>query len=543
MTKRFWQAAGLVAVMMHASGAGVRGQEAGPQGNPSGDAGQYANSYDVARAEKLKAREADWRNGAIVYQVFVDRFAPPADPQKKKDLYAAPRRLRDWHEEPTPGRFVESAGVWQHELDFWGGDLPSLRGKLDYIQGLGVDVLYLNPIHKALTNHKYDAQDYFEISPEYGTREDLQALAADLHARGMKLVLDGVFNHMGRTADWFQQGLTDPASPYRSFFYFGDEYPAGYRAWCNVLNLPELNLENPAVRARIYGDADSVVQSFLRDGVDGWRLDVAPELGFKYLAELTEAAHKSRPGSLVIGENWLYPEEWSPSLDAVMNLYYWKVIQHLADGRISGPHAGRLIERMIDDAGLEAILKSWIILDNHDLPRLRTQLPQAWERRIAQVLQMTLPGSPCVYYGVEVGLEGGHDPAQRGPMRWDLVSEDNPEFAWMKQLLDLRSQHRALRIGDFRLLDSERLLAFMRRTDRVAETVVVLVNPTALTVNDVVPLRESKLMNWQLLEDAFSDRQYRIDCGTLNAEVPGRTVCVLRPVIPASGYNPYKRVQ
>jgi glycosidase len=503
----------------------------------------YANSYDTARAKVLEARAADWRNGAIVYQVFVDRFAPAANLDAKKSLYAEPRHIKSWDETPKSGPFDEQAGVWSHELDFWGGDLASLRAKLDYIQGLGADVLYLNPIHQALTNHKYDAQDYFKVAPEYGTRADVKALAEDCHQRNMRLVLDGVFNHMGRNADWFVDAQQGPSSPHRDWFTFNESFPAGYQAWNNIRNLPELNLDNPAVQARIYGDADSVVQGYLREGVDGWRLDVAPELGFRYLGELTKAAHSAKPGSLVIGENWQYPEEWSPSLDSVMNLYYWKVIQHLVDGRISGAHAGKLVERMIDDTGMDAVLKSWVILDNHDLPRLKAQQPQRWQRQIAQVLQFTLPGSPCIYYGVEIGMDGDGDPQQRGPMRWDLVNDRNPDYAWMKKLLELRRNDRALRVGDFRLLDSERLMAFMRRTDKVAETTIVLINPSPTTVSDVVPLRESKFSNWELLKDEFSDRQFRIDCGLLNAEVPGRTACVLRPALPAGPYNPYKRIQ
>ncbi len=264
----------------------------------------HANIYDKQRAPVLAAREADWRNGAIIYQVIVDRFAPAGNLEAKRRLYPPPRKLRKWSEKPQQGTFLPDVQVWSHEIDFWGGDLQSLRGKLDYIQDLGVGVLYLNPIHQAYTNHKYDAQDYFEVSPEYGTRRDVRELADDLHQRGMKLVLDGVFNHMGRTSPWFQEALKDPNSPYREWFYIGDEYKMGYRGWVDIANLPELRMESPAVQARIFGDDDSVVQGFLRDGVDGWRLDVAPELGFNILGKLTEAAHHAKADSVVVGENW-----------------------------------------------------------------------------------------------------------------------------------------------------------------------------------------------------------------------------------------------
>lgn len=504
----------------------------------------WANRYDRQRAAVLAEREADWRNGAIVYQVIVDRFAPAADLDAKQELYSAPRRLRPWTETPARGTFLPEVQVWSHEIDFWGGDLDSLRGKLDYIQELGVDVLYLNPIHQAYTNHKYDAQDYFEVSPEYGCRADVTTLAEDCHGRGMRLVLDGVFNHLGRTSWWFSEAMANPQSPYREWFYINDKYELGYRAWFDVANLPELRLESPAVQARLFGDADSVIQGYLREGVDGWRLDVAFDIGFTVLSRLTEAAHAAKPESLIVGEIWQYPEEWSPAVDAVMNFYVGELIGYLVNGKTSGAQAGRMIDRMIADTGLGPILKSWIILDNHDLPRLKTQMSEVWQRRMAQVLQFTLPGSPCLYYGVEVGMEGGDDPENRGPMRWDLVNDDNADLIWMRKLIDLRRNNRALRIGDFRLLDSERLLAFMRRTDRVAETTIVVANATGRSITGVVPLRDSKLVCWQTLRDELSGSEMRMHAGTLEVTVPARTIRVFRPVIrDTHEYSSYKRVR
>jgi glycosidase len=255
------------------------------------DKSMFANARDRALAPKLAARAADWRIGPVVYQVLVDRFAPSADLDAKRHLYAAPRVLRAWTDQPQRGTRDDALGLWSHEIDFWGGDLASLEGKLGYLDDLGVDVLYLNPIHAAYTNHKYDAQDYFTVSPEFGTRDDVKRIAGDLHARGMRLVLDGVLNHMGRTSPMFRQALADPRSPWRDWFYIGPQYRLGYRAWWDVANLPDVNWENPAVRARLYGDPDSVVQGWLADGIDGWRLDVAYDIGFRFLGELTAAAH------------------------------------------------------------------------------------------------------------------------------------------------------------------------------------------------------------------------------------------------------------
>jgi glycosidase len=191
----------------------------------------YANAFDQLLASEFEKREADWRNGAIVYQVLVDRFEPAADLDAKKHLYPAPKKLRSWNEVAKRGEYLPQANLWSHEIDFWGGDLRSMRKRLGHVQSLGADVLYLNPIHLGYTNHKYDALDYLAVSPEYGVREDVKALAADVHARGMKLVLDGVFNHVGRNSAQFQDASKNERSRWRNWFYFGAQYPTGARAW------------------------------------------------------------------------------------------------------------------------------------------------------------------------------------------------------------------------------------------------------------------------------------------------------------------------
>lgn len=496
-------------------------------------------------SDEISKRKEDWRNGCVVYQVIVDRFAPPENLDSKRDLYPAPKRLHSWQETPHKGELLKDQGLWTHELDFWGGDLRGLTSKLDYVTSdIGVDVLYLNPIHKAFTNHKYDAQDYFEVSPEYGTRDDVKQLATELHRRGDRLVLDGVFNHIGRTSPWFKEAMDNPQSKRRDWFYIGPEYKAGYRAWYNVANLPELRLENPAVRARIYGDSDSVVQGWLRDGADGWRLDCAFDIGYSFLADLTNAAHHARNGSLVVGEVWNYPEQWLGSMDGVMNLVARELILKTVKGEISAPQTGRNLERMVNDCTLEPLLKSWIILDNHDTPRLRTALPETWQQRMAQALQFTLPGAPCIYYGAELGMNGGDDPEQRAPMQWDLVTSSNETLSWTKKLVASRRENPALRIGNFRLLDSEKLLAFMRQTDRVEETIVVAANSQPTTPTEMLVLRDSSLMSGAAMQDILTGKECSTFAGTLTLTLPPHAIVVMRPRIEAGPvYNPYKRVQ
>jgi|GEM_PF-118975 len=529
-----------------------------------------ANRYDAESRGRYEAREKDWRIGALVYQVLPDRFAPPADLQAKRHLYPAPKVLRDWSETPQRGRYLEEAKLWSHEIEFWGGDLQSLRGKLDHVQQLGADVLYLNPIHLAYTNHKYDAFDYHAVSPEFGTRDDVKALAKDVHARGMKLVLDGVFNHMGRNAPKFKEaeaafraaseGRRAAPSPehtpsgggraaaggsrFIDWFYFGPQYQSGARIWWLAENLPELNLENPEVRAHVFGARDSVVRSYLRDGVDGWRLDVAVDMGFEFLHGLTQAAHAEKPGSLVVGEIANYPKEWFPAVDGVMNFTLREIVLRLADRRLSPQLAAQMVDRMVREAGTDNLLKSWLMLDNHDTPRLATALPDPTQRRLAQLLQFTLPAAPNLYYGGEIGMTGGDDPAMRAPMRWELVTDDNPELIWTRKLIQLRKAHRALRVGDFRLVTSEKLFAFERYTDRARDTVVVVANPGSQPVSETVMVANSKLMNIWMMVDPLSGEKTRITNGLLELTLaPGAVKLLVPELSPGGGYSAYKRVQ
>lgn len=496
---------------------------------------EWLPQQDLNRRQEFIDREADWRNGAVVYQIFVDRFAPSRNLEGKRGLYAAPRKLRAWSENPVAGSYLKDAGVWSHEVDYWGGDLDSVRSKLDYLQGLGVDVVYLNPIFESLTNHKYDAWDYHKVDPVYGSRKDVADLAADLHGRKMRLMLDGVFNHVGKRSPYLKD--------HPDFFKLKDGQPI---SWLDVENLPELQLENPKVRDFLYGSTSSVVQSYLRqEKIDGWRLDVAFDLGFRYLSELTKAAHEARPGCDIIGEIWNYPEDWHPAVDGVMNMHGRVVLLRLLEGKLKGPVASAMWESMVADAGYEHLLKAWLVMDNHDTPRLNHILKQNWQVEMARVLQFTLPGSPVIYYGSELDLPGGDDPANRAPMRWEQATESNKMLALHRQLVKLRRGHPALRIGDFRRLHSDKCFGFLRKTLSAKETVVVVANPTDQPVEEFLQLRDGKLQDVTKMVDLLgSSVAPTIYGGSIEVTLQPHQVVVLKPdVTPMpKGYDRYDRM-
>lgn len=488
-------------------------------------------------------REQDWRNGSIVYQVFVDRFHASTPPQERQAAYPSPRNLKEWSEPVRPGQNNPAAGVWSHELDFWGGDLKGIEQKLDYIQSFGTGVLYLTPIFTGLTNHKYDGADYYEVAAEFGSKADFRSLMDKTHGRGMKLMLDGVFNHCGKVAPLFQAAFKDEKHPKRDWFHFGSQYPNGYRGWVGVANLPAWNLENSAVRNFLWKGKDSVVKHWLKEGVDGWRLDVAFELGPDHLKEITQSAHAAKEGSAVVGEISGYPASWEESVDGVFNFMAPNLIIEAVKGSISGGKAGRLLEKMMEDASLDHLLKSWLHLDNHDAPRIASILPDQKDRALAWTALFTLPGSPVIYYGSELGLPGAGDPVNRAPMPWDKVSDSNLDYAWVKKLTEFRSRHRALKVGDFTPLETHDLIAYSRTTDKVRDSVIVVINPTDKEVTETFTTRMGRILSWGEFEDVLSKDKIRSMMGMFKTTLPPKSVRLYVPITdPARGALMYYRI-
>lgn len=493
--------------------------------------------------EKFSKREKDFRNGAIVYQILVDRFAPSENLDSKKDLYTYPKVLKVWDETPKPGLFNEDVKYWEHELEYWGGDLKSVIAKLNYIKQLGVDVLYLNPIVQSVSNHKYDATDYMKISKEYGTKQDLKDLCDRLHQKDMKIILDGVFNHVGINNPIYKEAQ-DPKSDKHDWFDFNKKYPHGVRLWADVPSMPEWNLENEKVRDYLYRRKDSVIRSYLRNGIDGWRLDVAFDIGYKFLSELTENAHDEKPGSLVVGEIWNYPKDWLDSIDGVMNFTFRELTKRAISGDLSPRQANSYLDQMITDSNMEGLLKSWLILDNHDTARLTDQIKDDKDRKLAQILQFTLPGSPNVYYGTELGMQGGNEPLSRAPMRWDLVDDSNETYRWTKSLIHMHQSQRALKIGDFISTRAEKVIAFERKTDHVDDTVLVFINPTEDKVIEDILIADSKLMNFSNFEVILGDGKI-IDfwAGFIKVSLNPKSFVIVKPITKVKeSYTSYKRV-
>lgn len=453
----------------------------------------------------------DWPLDAIAYQIFPDRFAE-GDPRLRApdgawSIEGTPLQQRPFGAPPLPWLAGKNA-------DFYGGDLPGIEARLDHVAGLGATCLYLNPIHPALTNHRYDHHDHGGVDPHLGGDAALGSLAAALRARDMRLVLDVVLNHTGSAHPWFNRegrageggAYRDPASPSRAFYSF-DEWPDGYRTWLGHRHLPRLNLAEPALRAILFGAPDALLRRFLRPpfSVDGYRFDCANVIGRDgaeqahraLWAELARALREARPDAWLFGEHFFDPEKLlkGDGLDGVMAYHAFTfptrafASRRDRDGAPS-PLDGRALLSHLREAwarlGWSAWRRSMLHVNTHDLPRLQTEAGgPAFE--LATALQLALPGVPCLYYGDEIGLEGGADPDNRRCMEWDEARWNAARLRFVKGAIARRRGSAALRRGG--LVDlggDEDVLAFARVLG--SEAVVVVASRAAEPVEVALEL-------------------------------------------------------
>ena len=448
----------------------------------------------------------DWAKGATIYQIFPDRFykAGNCDPTGKLTPYTL---HRTWGEE-VDWKPTEDGKVLNN--DFYGGNFNGITEKLDYIASLGVNLIYLNPISKSFSSHRYDTGDYKTPDPLLGTEEDFAELCRQAHKRGIRVILDGVYSHTGSNSSYFnREGQFDSVgaynsteSPYYSWYTF-HHWPDSYNSWWNFDTLPTVNKMDPAFVNYIIEDEDSVVAHWLKLGADGFRLDVADELPDEFIRLLRKRIKGINPDALLLGEVW---EDASTKiaygrrrtyftqgeLDSVMNYPFRTAIIDYVRGRDGGKELKEAVMAIVENYPPEVVQCNMNLLGTHDTPRILTALVDdfngtreemskrrlsrhqfdiAYDRLLmASFLQYTLPGSPSLYYGDEAGMEGGKDPFNRRTYPWGY---ENMEFVdHFKRLGRLRRDHPAFRYGDIRFFQAgDRHVGFTRsyegRTYRV----------------------------------------------------------------------------
>ena len=426
----------------------------------------------------------DWVSEAIFYQIFPDRYA-----RGSRSPLAPGARFKNWGSPP------EAQG-------FQGGDLYGIAEKLDYLERLGVNALYLNPVFASACNHRYHTYDYYRVDPLLGGDAALRELLDRCHERGMRVVLDGVFNHTGRGFWAFHHLLENgPDSPYLDWFTVrgwplnayssGPGHPPNYDCWAGLPALPRLNTANPEVREYLLG----VARHWIEFGIDGWRLDVPEEITSSgFWQEFRRVVKEANPEAYLCGEIWHPAPDWlkGDRFDGVMNYPFSlaalgffgertlrkdvRKIDYVLLPLETGAFSGR-IERLYSGYRMESHAGLLNLLDSHDTPRALWMLGgDKSALRLAVLFQMTMPGAPCIYYGDEIGLSGGGDPLCRAAFPWQAENTwDTELFEFYRKATALRRKYACLRRGEFyRLHANDGVYVFGRSLGE--ERVVVVLN-------------------------------------------------------------------
>ncbi len=430
-----------------------------------------------------------WAKGATIYQIFPDRFykAGECDLKGKLEPYTV---HQDWNEEvhwqPTPEGLVLNN-------DFYGGNFRGITQKMDYIASLGTTILYLNPISKSFSSHRYDTGDYKTPDPMLGTVEEFRAMCDTAHSYGIRVVLDGVYSHTGSNSLYFdKQGVfggegayCSKESPYYRWYTFR-QYPDAYESWWDFDTLPTVKKMEASFLEYVITGEDSVVAYWLRQGADGFRLDVVDELPNEFVLLLKRRIRQIKPDALLIGEVW---EDASnklaydvrrryfvdATLDSVMNYPFRVAILNYLKGIDDGTALKNTVMTIAENYPPQVLCCNMNLLGTHDTPRILTALVDDFDgsraekavrklsceqraeatRRLllASVLQYTLPGAASLYYGDEAGMEGYADPFNRRPYPWGKA--DPLLLGHFRQLGNLRKERKSLRIGEVRFISAD----------------------------------------------------------------------------------------
>jgi cyclomaltodextrinase / maltogenic alpha-amylase / neopullulanase len=451
----------------------------------------------------------DWVRQAVFYQIFPDRFA--ASPKVQK-----PDNLEAWDGPPSV-------------YGFKGGDLRGVAERLDYLQDLGITAIYFNPIFQAACSHRYHTHDYFQIDPILGGREAFDLMLDEAHQRGIRVVLDGVFNHASRGFFQFNHILENGASsPYLNWFHIHDfplnayQGSPNYEAWVNLPALPKLNTGNPQVRQFIL----SVARYWLEQGIDGWRLDVPFEIDDDdFWQEFRRIVKTANPQAYIVGEVPWEAQRYlqGDQFDAVMNYQFtqaclgffgagqidWEIEAHMMglpkvkelDGQAFLDRTRQLLE--IYPAPAAQVQLN--LLSSHDMPRFASLVGKDRQVfRLATLFQMTYPGAPCIYYGDEIGMDQGqsrYPEASRYTFNWDETSWDRDLRADIRHYIQLRQTYPALRTGEFiPLLAQGQAIAYLRYQEGLSEPVVIAMNSHHEQVTNLsieLPETIASITSWQ----------------------------------------------
>ena len=468
-------------------------------GNNYDGLGGRGNTYDsFPKAYQIttyypESKTPDWFKKSIIYQIFPDRFFNGNPDGKINEHKKNSFIYGDWNDLPL---YVKGQNGEILRWDFFGGNLLGITKKLDYLKEMGVNLIYLNPIFKARSNHRYDTGDYKEIDPMLGTEDDFKFLISEAKKKGIGIILDGVFNHTGMDSKYFNACKTynsigaynSVGSPYYDWYTFY-KHPDEYDSWWGIKDLPCVNELAPSFMDYIINDKDSVVNKWMQMGIRGWRLDVADELPSKFLKALRKKCQENDKNSILLGEVWedatnkisynvrreyMCGEE----LDSVTNYPFRNYFVDFFSNKFDSFKLKKLFERMKENYPKENFYSLVNILSTHDVVRILSTIENVaqtiqdiiykkefYKEKILQkgellknlelkifklmvLMQMTFPGIPIIYYGDEAGVRGGADPDNRRTFPWG--KEDKNIQNWYKILTSMRNRNEFFTTGYFK---------------------------------------------------------------------------------------------
>lgn len=444
----------------------------------------YLNEVDLLKVPS-------WVNDTVFYQIFVERFHNGEE--KKRD------KLTPWNELPGPH-------------SFYGGDLRGIIKKLNYLSELGINGIYLTPIFKSPSNHKYDTINYLEIDPMFGDKDTLCELVDRAHSMGIRIILDGVFNH----SSWYFAPFLDviekgEESNYKDWFYISsfpitryeekevndysrplDLSKLNYSIFGTSPNMPKLNTDNMEVRKYIL---DTVSYWMKETKIDGWRLDVSDEVSHDFWRDFRKTVKGINKDALIIGENWhnSYPWLLGDQFDGVMNYPFTKtMIQFFGIGEKNCYEVANDLTEYLTWNYWQANESMLNLLDSHDTMRfLRWCKEDDRKLKMAFMILFSYIGMPCIYYGSEIGMTGGGDPDCRRTFDWNTSSWNKDLLEFCKSLITLRKDNMALKIGGIRIYEKDNLLYLVRSYKE--ENIITIINNTEYE-KDIPLSSSSKLL-------------------------------------------------
>ena len=382
----------------------------------------YYNCFQYAYINECDLiKPVEWMNTATFYQIFVERFYMGCKHKDKSYI-----NLK-WGEIPNPKSFA-------------GGDIKGVTEKLAYLDGLGINALYLTPVFSSVSNHKYDISDYFEIDKNFGSKKDLKELIEKAHAMGMKIVLDAVFNHCSENLSQFQDVLKNGAnSKYYNWFIITNDSPLEYECFAACKYMPKFNTSNPEVCEYLIDIATYWIKEF---DIDGWRLDVSDEVSHEFWREFRKAVKTIKPECVLIGENWNDANVYlrGDQFDSIMNYAFTKAcLDFYAFGEFNAQGVADKLNEILmrnSDTVNNMMLN---LLDTHDTHRFLTRVKGDKDKLVsALALTYFFAGAPCIYYGTENAMEGGYDPDCRRTFDWENEHRENTVKTVIKSLTKLK---------------------------------------------------------------------------------------------------------